>query len=85
MVVEDLGRVGPPAPATDDLVPLPPRVASALIEIALRTDLGRAYWDGYCAAFLDRCPWLGGPVEFWPRPGDVAPRRGAQEDGRAER
>lgn len=47
-----------PAPPEPPVV-IPTRLASVLLRIALRTELGQAYWGGFITSLLDERPWLG--------------------------
>ena len=61
------------APGAPSISLLEPAVV-ALLQIALRTEPGRAYWEGYICHLLPEHPWLAGDLLFRPGAGVVVPR-----------
>jgi hypothetical protein len=68
--------------AAEASVVLPERVVVALLQFGLRTEPGKAYWDGFTATLLEQHPWLAGPLAFRPGHGEVVPHP-APQNGKA--
>lgn len=86
-----LPREARPLPPPAGVV-LPWRVLHALLRYGLRTEPGRALWEGYISTQLDDAPWLGAvdernqpAVDFRCGDGEVLPLTppGARPNGKA--
>lgn len=75
MVVEDLGRLTPdgaaPAVREPEKLHLPAGAVQYLLALALRTELGAAWWRGYLTAHGEPSWVTGGAWTFRTQPADV--------------
>jgi hypothetical protein len=74
MVVEDLGRVGTDGPVAvrePEKLRLPAEAVQYLLALALRTDLGAAWWRGFVCAHGEPSWVVGGQWTFRARDAEV--------------